>query len=126
MDLRDFRTLVASGIVDRVILVRVPIYVNRNDYELWAFSDGDLWPRHLGNRLKITRSDDPRTWTSVDRALGVIRDQGWLGTVEIEEPVRQLTEDEKWQERYQTDPEATDANWQAYRTRMIAGRRPQA
>jgi hypothetical protein len=87
MDLRDFRTLVASGVVDRVILAR---RVEDGGYELWAFSDGDDWPRHLGNRLKVTRTNTDRTWTSVDRALGVIRDQGWLGTVEVEEPVRQV------------------------------------
>lgn len=94
MDLRDFRTLVSSGVVDRVILERIPYEAFAKDrvdrYELWAFSAGDEWPRHLGNRLKITRSDEARTWTSVDRALGVIRHAGWLGTVEIEEPVRQV------------------------------------
>jgi hypothetical protein len=93
MDLRDFRTVVASGVVDRVILVRVPQESwggQSGGYELWAFSDTDEWPRHLGNRLTITRSHEPRTWASVDRALGVIRDQGWLGTVEVEEPVRQV------------------------------------
>ena len=83
MDLRDFRTLIAAGVVDRVILHR---RIDGGDFELWAFSDGDEWPRHLGNRLKATRTNTDRTWSSVDRALVVIRSQGWKGTVEVEEP----------------------------------------
>ena len=85
----DFRTLIAAGVVDRVILHRR----NANDdaYELWAFG-GDNWPSHLGNRLKVQRPDHrvhrppERTWVNVGTAIEWIRGMGWTGTIEVEEP----------------------------------------
>lgn len=84
MELRDFRTLAAAGVIDQVVLHR---RLEDGGYELWAFSDCDDWPRHLGNRLKVSRTNTERTWNSVDRALKIIRAEGWTGTVEVEEPV---------------------------------------
>lgn len=90
MELRDFRTLADSGVIDRVILRRLPYEpfakYPKDEYELWAFNDDGDWPRDIGNRLKVTRTDKPRTWTSLDRALDVIRQSGWNGTVEVEQP----------------------------------------
>jgi hypothetical protein len=117
MKQQDFRNLIAASAIDRVILHRRH---HGQGYELWAF--GDRFPDHLSNRLKVARPDQrpgqapERTWTSLDRAIGYIREQGWKGTVEVEEPVPDTDED--WQERYQTDASATDANWQAYRARI--------
>jgi len=96
MKMYDFKGLIGSGVVDRVILVRVPPsdpfdFYAPDVYELWAFNDEGLWPRHLGNRLKVSnKANAYRTWTSLDRAIRSIRQQGWHGTIEIEEPVRQV------------------------------------
>ena len=92
MNQHDFRTLLAAGAVDRVILHR---RIEGGGYELWAFSDEDLWPAHLGNRLRVARPDHrpgtppERTWSNVGTAIQWVRKMGWKGTIEVEEPVIQ-------------------------------------
>jgi hypothetical protein len=106
MDQRQFRDFIAAGVVQEVV-----IHDRGQGWEVWAF--GEQWPIHVSNRLRQQRRDrSERTWSDLGRAFQFVRSQGWPGPVKVEDHAL------GWEERYQTDPEATDANWQAYRARI--------
>ena len=77
MELREFRLLLSSGVVDTIHL-----FDRGEGFELWV--EGEGFPYDLSHCLHVSRKGPRRVWTSIDRALAFVRKQGWKGPVIVE------------------------------------------
>jgi hypothetical protein len=82
MKLQELTRFVESGDVGSIVLLRYP---DAEAWEVWAYDHPEC--RTLapwGNRLVSSRTGDPKTYTSIDRAYSALRKLGYSGQMTID------------------------------------------
>ena len=71
------QTLIAAGVVEDVVVLRV-----EDGWEVWIH--GENIPPDLGNRVRHTRRDAVRVWAHLDTAVSWVRKMGWKDRIGVE------------------------------------------
>lgn len=78
MNQSHVRTLIAAGVVEDVVALRVDA-----GWECWVY--GASVPAELGNRVRHARgAGEVRTWAKLDTLVRWIREQGWRHRIGVE------------------------------------------
>lgn len=79
MKQNEFALLVGAGAIERVTVYRDQ--VTGEGWTVWGYADGAKWARDY---VEAARGGK-RTWASLDTAHRWIREQGWKGSIQIDE-----------------------------------------
>jgi hypothetical protein len=83
MTQKDLIALINENTIDRMVFFRNEL----NGWEIWIYTRIDEFGNEIvnkGNRLRVDRTREIKTYTSIDRAYHAMRGLGYSGSIMIE------------------------------------------